>query len=120
MSNVWESHAHDGQGIIERGGVLFSAIAGDSLPSAALAKHNLAPGTSFQVCGVSLVLHPHNPHIPTIHMNIRYMETSAGKWWFGGGIDVTPYYPQFYQVCESVHECVCAFVRDHVCGRESV
>lgn len=59
----------------------------------------------FHATGISLVLHPLNPHIPTIHMNLRYFEvqpqpstTSPSIWWFGGGIDLTPYYPNIYQV----------------------
>jgi len=101
-SNVWEQNRSPlgSKSLIERGGVLFSGIGGASLPPSALAVHSLPPGTSFQTCGVSLVLHPVNPHIPTIHMNVRYMETSTGKWWFGGGIDVTPYYPVFAQIVD--------------------
>eukprot|EP00009_Paramoeba_aestuarina_P009238 CAMPEP_0201522350 /NCGR_PEP_ID=MMETSP0161_2-20130828/17066_1 /ASSEMBLY_ACC=CAM_ASM_000251 /TAXON_ID=180227 /ORGANISM="Neoparamoeba aestuarina, Strain SoJaBio B1-5/56/2" /LENGTH=303 /DNA_ID=CAMNT_0047921169 /DNA_START=325 /DNA_END=1236 /DNA_ORIENTATION=+ len=99
QSNVWESKRAE-EGAIERGGVLFSSIGGGSLPAAALAKHKLPPGTSFKTCGVSLVLHPHNPHVPTIHMNIRHMELENGVWWFGGGIDVTPYYPNFEEIKE--------------------
>jgi coproporphyrinogen III oxidase len=55
------------------------------------------PSAGFKATGVSLVIHPRSPHIPTIHMNIRYFE-SGDRWWFGGGIDLTPYYPVFEQV----------------------
>ena len=70
----------------------FSAIEGSSLPPSALAQLSLPPGTRFFATGVSLVLHPRNPHVPTVHMNIRYFEAGEA-WWFGGGIDLTPYYP---------------------------
>jgi coproporphyrinogen III oxidase len=55
-------------------------------------QHKLPSGAKFHAAGVSLVLHPWNPHVPTIHMNVRYFEC-GNVWWFGGGIDVTPYYP---------------------------
>lgn len=58
---------------------------------------NAPQGAGFKATGVSLVIHPTNPNIPTIHMNIRYFE-SGDVWWFGGGIDLTPYYPKFEQV----------------------
>jgi coproporphyrinogen III oxidase len=81
---------------IERGGVNFSHVMGASLPpSAAAARPELA-GRSWQAMGVSLVLHPRNPYAPTVHMNVRFFTTAAeGEepvWWFGGGMDLTPYY----------------------------
>jgi coproporphyrinogen III oxidase len=75
---------------IEKGGVNFSAVEGN-LPERISKALNLPP-TDFYATGVSIVLHPHNPHVPIIHMNVRYFETTAGKYWFGGGIDVTPHY----------------------------
>lgn len=75
---------------IEKGGVNFSAVEGH-LPERISKALNLEP-TDFYATGVSIVLHPHNPHVPIIHMNVRYFETSVGKYWFGGGIDVTPHY----------------------------
>lgn len=75
---------------IEKGGVNFSAVEG-SLPERISNALGLPP-TDFSATGVSIVLHPHNPHVPIIHMNVRYFETSVGKYWFGGGIDVTPHY----------------------------
>ncbi|MDF1699345.1 MAG: oxygen-dependent coproporphyrinogen oxidase [Saprospiraceae bacterium] len=75
---------------IEKGGVNFSAVEGH-LPERISKALNLAP-TDFYATGVSIVLHPKNPHVPIIHMNVRYFETSVGKYWFGGGIDVTPHY----------------------------
>ena len=82
---------------IERGGVNFSAIHGAQLPSSAATQFQLEPDTPFFATGVSLVVHPWNPYVPTIHMNVRYFE-AGDRWWFGGGIDLTPYYPQLDDV----------------------
>ncbi len=76
--------------VIEKGGVNFSAVHGDT-PAKILAALNL-PETKFYASGVSIVLHPQNPHVPIIHMNVRYFEMESGQWWFGGGIDLTPHY----------------------------
>lgn len=75
---------------IEKGGVNFSAVEGH-LPERISTALGLEP-TDFFATGVSIVIHPHNPLAPIIHMNVRYFETSVGKYWFGGGIDVTPHY----------------------------
>ena len=75
---------------IEKGGVMFSAVHGP-LPES-VAKNMQLPPTDFFATGVSIVLHPHSPMAPIIHMNVRYFETGAGRWWFGGGIDLTPHY----------------------------
>lgn len=75
---------------IEKGGVMFSAIHGP-MPSAIASGLEMKPG-NFNATGVSIVLHPRNPWVPIIHMNIRYFEKDDGLWWFGGGIDVTPHY----------------------------
>ncbi len=75
---------------IEKGGVNFSAVEGN-LPERISNALDLPP-TDFYATGVSIVLHSRNPHVPIIHMNVRYFETSIGKYWFGGGIDVTPHY----------------------------
>ena len=91
-TRVWE-HAN----VLEKGGVNFSAIHGDSLPPSAATQFQVPQGTPFLATGVSLVIHPWNPHIPTIHMNIRYFE-AGDVWWFGGGIDLTPYYPVLDEV----------------------
>lgn len=82
----------DGGDFLEKGGVGFSAIHGSSLPPSALAQLKLPQGTRFFATGVSLVMHPRNPHVPTVHLNVRYFEAGEA-WWFGGGIDLTPYYP---------------------------
>ncbi len=75
---------------IEKGGVNFSAVHGP-LPDKIGNALKLAAGDFFAT-GVSIVLHPKNPWVPIIHMNVRYFEMSDGKWWFGGGIDLTPHY----------------------------
>jgi coproporphyrinogen III oxidase len=77
-------------GVFEKGGVNFSAVEGQ-LPT--FMKGNVSPeATTYFATGVSIVLHPYNPHVPIIHMNIRYFESNAGDRWFGGGIDLTPIY----------------------------
>ena len=80
---------------------------GESLPAAASAKRPELAGRSFQAMGVSLVLHPHNPYVPTSHMNVRFFVAEAeGQepvWWFGGGYDLTPYYG-FREDCISWHQ----------------
>lgn len=86
-TRVWED-----ANLIEKGGVNFSAIRGASLPTAAATQFKLPDNTPYFATGVSLVIHPWSPLIPTIHMNIRYFE-AGDLWWFGGGIDLTPYYP---------------------------
>lgn len=82
--------------IFEQGGVNFSQVTGDSLPASATASRPELAGRSFEALGVSLVIHPHNPYIPTSHANVRFFiaekEGEAPIWWFGGGYDLTPYY----------------------------
>ncbi len=76
--------------LIEKGGVGFSAVHGTLSPMAAKALQSSAG--DFYATGVSIVLHPRNPWVPIIHMNVRYFELEGGRWWFGGGIDLTPHY----------------------------
>ncbi|MEM6840921.1 MAG: oxygen-dependent coproporphyrinogen oxidase [Bacteroidota bacterium] len=76
--------------VIEKGGVNFSAVYGET-PAKILTALNLTQA-DFYATGVSIVLHPHNPFVPIIHMNVRYFEMSNGVYWFGGGIDLTPHY----------------------------
>ena len=76
--------------IIEKGGLNFSAVEGEV--NAALAQQLKTKATRFAATGVSSVLHPCNPHVPIIHMNVRYFTLDDGTWWFGGGIDLTPHY----------------------------
>jgi coproporphyrinogen III oxidase len=95
--------------VFERAGVNFSHVHGASLPPSASAGRPELAGRSFQALGVSLVLHPRNPYVPTVHMNLRFFvagkEAAAAAWWFGGGMDLTPYYPfaedarHFHRVC---------------------
>lgn len=82
--------------VIEKGGVNFSHVFGDKMPPSATANRPELAGRSFEAMGVSLVIHPNNPYIPTSHMNVRFfIAEKAGEepvWWFGGGYDLTPYY----------------------------
>jgi coproporphyrinogen III oxidase len=86
----------EGGKLFERGGVGFSHVFGDNLPPSASAVRPELAGRSFQAMGVSLVLHPRNPYVPTVHMNVRcFIAEKPGAdpvWWFGGGMDLTPYY----------------------------
>ncbi|GAB3013054.1 oxygen-dependent coproporphyrinogen oxidase [Spirosoma pulveris] len=77
--------------VIEKGGVGFSAVHGEAT-EATLRTLNLNEPAEFYATGVSIVLHPHSPLVPIIHMNVRYFEMSTGHNWFGGGIDLTPHY----------------------------
>ncbi|HKM16016.1 MAG TPA: oxygen-dependent coproporphyrinogen oxidase [Marinospirillum sp.] len=83
--------------LIEKGGVNFSHVFGDQLPPSATAARPELAGRSFQAMGVSLVIHPRNPYVPTSHANVRFfIAEKAGEdpvWWFGGGYDLTPFYP---------------------------
>ncbi len=82
--------------VIEKGGVNFSHVMGASLPASATAHRPELVGRSFEAMGVSLVIHPHNPYVPTSHANVRFFiaekEGAEPVWWFGGGYDLTPYY----------------------------
>ncbi len=93
--------------VFEQGGVNFSHIRGDSLPPAATASRPELVGRSFQAVGVSLVLHPKNPYVPTTHLNVRFFcaekEGEDPIWWFGGGYDLTPYYG-FDEDCKHWHQ----------------
>ncbi|MGD8741830.1 MAG: oxygen-dependent coproporphyrinogen oxidase [Granulosicoccaceae bacterium] len=83
--------------VFEQAGINFSHVFGDSLPASATAQRPELAGRSFQAMGVSLVIHPHNPYVPTSHANVRFFiaekDGEAPIWWFGGGFDLTPYYP---------------------------
>ncbi|GAA4842057.1 oxygen-dependent coproporphyrinogen oxidase [Algivirga pacifica] len=76
--------------VIEKGGVNFSSVHGKA--PAQLVKALEVEAGEFFATGVSIVMHPHNPHVPIIHMNVRYFEMDNGTYWFGGGIDLTPHY----------------------------
>jgi coproporphyrinogen III oxidase len=82
--------------VLAKGGVNFSHVFGDQLPASASASRPELAGRSFQAMGVSLVIHPKNPYVPTSHANVRFFvaekEGEEPVWWFGGGFDLTPYY----------------------------
>ncbi len=90
------SRVMEGGNIFEKAGINFSHVYGPGLPASATAHRPELAGRSFQAMGVSLVIHPYNPYVPTSHANIRFfMAEKAGAepvWWFGGGFDLTPYY----------------------------
>ena len=95
--------------LFERAGVGFSHVSGAQLPVSASAARPQLAGRSFEAMGVSLVLHPRNPYCPTVHMNVRFLAASP-VWWFGGGMDLTPYYGfaedarHFHAACKSALE----------------
>jgi len=93
--------------VFEKGGVNFSQVFGDKLPPSATAVRPELAGRSFQAAGVSLVIHPNNPYVPTSHANVRVFiaekKGEAPVWWFGGGYDLTPYYP-FEEDCVHWHQ----------------
>ncbi|HLS87480.1 MAG TPA: oxygen-dependent coproporphyrinogen oxidase [Burkholderiales bacterium] len=92
--------------LFERGGVNFSRVRGRALPPSASASRPQLAGLPYDAMGVSLVLHPHNPYCPTVHMNVRFFSAGA-TWWFGGGMDLTPYYGfeedarHFHRACKA-------------------
>ncbi len=102
----------EGGQLFERGGVNFSHVTGLALPASATAARPELAGRAYEAMGVSLVLHPENPYCPTAHMNVRFfIATKPGAepvWWFGGGMDLTPYYPwtedvvHFHRACQGV------------------
>lgn len=93
--------------VFEKGGVNFSHVFGNNLPPSATANRPELAGRSFEAMGVSLVIHPHNPFIPTSHANVRFFiaekEGEAPIWWFGGGYDLTPYYGEV-EDCKHWHQ----------------
>ncbi len=109
----------DGE-VFERGGVNFSQVRGERLPPSASASRPELAGRAFEAIGVSLVLHPRNPFVPTVHMNVRFLLATRAQsepvWWFGGGMDMTPYYGfeedarHFHSVCRNALE---GFGPDH-------
>ncbi|GEA62477.1 oxygen-dependent coproporphyrinogen oxidase [Vibrio comitans] len=96
-----------GGAVIEQGGVNFSHVFGDKMPGSATAHRPELAGRKFEAMGVSLVIHPNNPFIPTSHANVRFFiaekEGSEPIWWFGGGFDLTPFYP-FEDDCQHWHD----------------
>ena len=96
--DVWEHHSGGGGrtriiqngAVIEKGGVNFSGVEGTLSEQAQKALG--ISGAGFFATGVSIVIHPNSPMVPIIHMNVRYFELDSGRYWFGGGIDLTPIY----------------------------
>lgn len=125
QETAWE-HAGGGGGIsrlllggqcFEKAGVNFSHVVGASLPTAALEGRPQHRDQSFEAVGVSVVVHPRNPYVPTTHANIRFIETTGqdsakAGFWFGGGFDLTPYYP-FLEDCIHWHACAEAACRPY-------
>ena len=102
----WDRGEHGGGGVtrimrdgdvFEQAGVNFSHVIGEGLPQSAMVRRPELAGASFQATGVSLVIHPKNPYVPASHANVRYFQATQADgeiaWWFGGGFDLTPYYP---------------------------
>ena len=112
LADVWQRPGGGGgesrilrQGaVLEQGGVGFSHVMGTGLPPSATQQRPELAGASFEAMGVSLVFHPKNPYVPTTHMNVRFFiaekEGQDPVWWFGGGFDLTPYYPFLDDVIE--------------------
>jgi coproporphyrinogen III oxidase len=107
----------EGGSLFERAGVLFSHVKGKTLPPSASAHRRELAGRPWEAMGVSMVLHPRNPYVPTTHMNVRLFvahapegSTDGEVFWFGGGLDLTPYYPfmedvvHFHSVCKQAVE----------------
>jgi coproporphyrinogen III oxidase len=88
--------------LLEQGGVNFSEVWGQELPPSILKQRPEAAGCGFYATGTSMVLHPRNPYVPTVHLNYRYFEAGP-VWWFGGGADLTPYYP-FREDAQHFHQ----------------
>jgi coproporphyrinogen III oxidase len=95
--------------LFERGGVGFSHVSGSKLPPSASASRPQLAGQRYEAMGVSVVLHPRNPYCPTVHLNVRFF-SSGDTWWFGGGMDLTPYYgfeedaKHFHATCKRAME----------------
>lgn len=106
--------------VFEQAGVNFSHVTGTAMPASATAHRPELAGRSFEAMGVSLVIHPNNPYIPTTHANVRFFiaqkEGADPVWWFGGGFDLTPYYPFEEDVREwhQTSKAICAPFGDEV------
>ena len=115
INDPWEREAGGGGrtrvlnqgGVFEQAGVNFSHVFGKRLPASATAARAELEGRDFQALGISLVIHPQNPHVPTSHANVRFFianktgsqgDKDGPVWWFGGGYDLTPYYPHMEDV----------------------
>ena len=106
--------------VFEQAGVNFSHVSGDALPASATAHRPELAGRRFEAMGVSLVIHPENPHVPTSHANVRFFiaekDGADPVWWFGGGFDLTPFYPVEEDVVHWHHVArdLCQPFGDHV------
>ncbi|MEE2769715.1 MAG: oxygen-dependent coproporphyrinogen oxidase [Pseudomonadota bacterium] len=90
--------------VFEKAGIACSTIEGHTLPPAATKRHPELAGKPFQVTGISLVFHPNNPFVPSVHANLRFFQ-SGSVWWFGGGMDLTPFYPNETD-CKHWHQTI--------------
>jgi len=90
--------------VFEKGGVMFSQINGSEIPAVVLKENPGLEGGAYFATGVSLIMHPRNPHVPTVHFNVRYFELGP-VYWFGGGMDLTPYYPE-REDCVHFHRAI--------------
>ena len=115
VEDAWQREAGGGGGrtrvlkrgaLVEQAGIGYSSVRGTPLPPSATAHRPQLAGAPWLAVGVSLVLHPWNPYLPTTHANVRYFEAhprdAAPVWWFGGGFDLTPFYP-FDEDCRHWH-----------------
>lgn len=113
LTDSWESKLGSGQShvlqqgdVMEQAGVNFSHVSGEQMPGSATAHRPELAGQPFEALGVSVVMHPINPYVPTSHFNVRYFQAGQGDdtvWWFGGGFDLTPYYG-FVEDCRHWHQ----------------
>ncbi len=113
LTDSWESKLGSGQShvlqqgdVMEQAGVNFSHVSGEQMPGSATAHRPELAGQPFEALGVSVVMHPINPYVPTSHFNVRYFQSRKGDdtvWWFGGGFDLTPYYG-FVEDCRHWHQ----------------
>jgi len=130
IEDAWERPSGGGGGgrsrvlsrgaVFEQAGVNFSHVSGDALPASATAHRPELAGRRFEAMGVSLVIHPENPHVPTSHANVRFFiaekDGADPVWWFGGGFDLTPFYPVEEDVVHWHHVArdLCQPFGDHV------
>ncbi len=106
------SRVLEGGGVFEKAAVLFSGVTGKELPPFVLKEHpDVRPGTPYFATGVSLICHPRSPHVPTVHFNVRYFEAGP-VYWYGGGMDLTPYYP-VREDCVHFHRAIKACCDRH-------
>lgn len=107
LSGEGRTRVLTGGAVFEQAGVNFSHVTGEQMPASATAQRPELAGRSFEAMGVSLVIHPNNPYVPTSHANVRFfIAEKPGEeaiWWFGGGFDLTPYYP-FEKDCVHWHQ----------------